>query len=52
MSTKRISEDAKNTLLNYFDGYDFPVNDSLLRHNSQGYNELDSIISRFELQRD
>ena len=52
MFAKRISEDTKKSLFNYFDGCDFPVNDPLPRHNSQGHNELDSVISRFKLQRD
>ena len=52
MSAKRISEDAKKSLFDYFDGYDSPVNDPLPRHNSQGHNKLDSVISRFRLQRD
>ena len=52
MSAKRILEDAKKALFNYFDGYDFPINGPLHRHNSQGHNELDPIISRFRLQKD
>ena len=52
MTAKRISEDTKKALFNYFDGCDFPVNDPLPRHNSPGHKELDSIISRFGLQRD
>ena len=48
----RISEDAKKTLFNYFNGCDFPVNDPLPRNNSPGHAELDTIISRFGLQRD
>ena len=52
MSAKRISEDAKKALFNYFDGCDFPINDLLPRHNSPGHAELDTIISRFGLQRD
>ena len=52
MSAKRISEDTRKVHFNYFDGYDFPVNDPLLRHNSQDHNEFESIISWFGLQRD
>ena len=52
MSAKRISEDTKKALLNYFDGYYFPVNDPLPRHNYQGHNERDLLISRFRLHRD
>ena len=52
MSAKRTSEDAKKAIFNYFDGYDFPVNDHLPRHNYQGRNEFDSIVSRFGLQKD
>ena len=52
MSAKRISEDAKKALFNYFDGCDFPINDPLPRHNSPGHAELDTIISQFGLQRD
>ena len=52
MSVKRISEDAKKTLFNYFDEYDFPVNDPLSRHNYPVHKELDLKISRFGLQRD
>ena len=50
MSAKRISEDAKKALFNYFDGCDFPVNAPLPRHNSPGHTELDLIISPFGLK--
>ena len=51
MSVKRISEDAKKTHLNYFDEYDFPVNDPFSRYNYPVHKELDLKISRFGLQK-
>ena len=50
MFAKRISEDAKKALFNYFDGCDFPINAPPPHHNSPGYSELDLIISQFGLK--
>ena len=50
MSAKRISEDAKKALFNYFDGYDFPINAPFPCYISPCRTELDLIISQFGLK--
>ena len=47
MPVKRISEDAKKALFNYFNEYNFPINTPLPHHNSPSHTELDLMISRF-----
>ena len=50
MHANRISKDVKKALFDYFEGYDFPINTPLPRHNSPGHTELDLIISPFGLK--
>jgi len=50
-TTTRITKEAKTALFLYFNSNNFTVSSKLPRHNSPGHSELDTIISKFNLQR-